>query len=311
MARLLLPSVFVIVLKVIHIVGLHVPLGGSANFSTDKTCSAGESLALIRLLKDDSYRDVAKLLNGDWMPEEKYRHRIENHSATHVVLTDVNFGDDGLYEFTCAGSRVDGIRLQVFVCPQVPVPAGGTVELSAHFRDIAKPIRSVRWERDGELVLELDWSTGKIRYGARFQGRASLSPDWKSNGDLTLSLKRVRLEDAGIYICKVLFEDHDERGDPAALNLTVTEPSPSPNPTAPPPESDQGLPLWAFICITGAATSVIVGPSAFYLGWLKCCRSRFSRGPRGGEAPTDVETGLSTEIKPLSPETNGGHCVSA
>ncbi|XP_016522976.1 uncharacterized protein LOC107835183 [Poecilia formosa] len=138
---------------------------------------------------------MAASVNGVLQQVEEYSLQL-NISSSGIFLKNVNYNDNGHYEFIC-GDNIERI-----------------IEL-----------RFVQWETNGQLVIKVD-SFGKVVYGERFTDRGSLPPNWRSVGDLSLILERVQLEDQGDYYCYVQ-KDSKERGDPAAWRLRVRQERPS------------------------------------------------------------------------------------
>ncbi|KAK2900037.1 hypothetical protein Q8A73_013166 [Channa argus] len=248
-------------------------LGESVKLSASRSCTGDEKFTLIKRLKDDSPLTVALRVDGVWEPGLNYTSRISHHSVFGVVLSRLNINDNGLYEFTCGGEIVTLIQLEIFRATPVSVSEGGTVELPCYYYTAGELVKSVRWERNGSLVIEMDRASREIRYGTGFEGKGSVSANWYLEGNLSLTLKRAQLEDTGDYLCYIQ-QDEDakrRRGHPAAATLTVSKRHPDPD--HPKDEEKKGMESWSIVAITVFLTLVIVGPSAFVLGWwLKSCR---------------------------------------
>lgn len=204
-------------------------LGESVELKADVKCDAQE-FSLIYRLRDDSPRTVAQLVNGVWMPGERYRELVEHRSTLSLLLTRVNYNDQGYYEFICAGQVVTTIQLEVLIISNnnLSVPEGDTLTLPCYFHTEGDSVDSVVWERDGELVLNHSLSSGELIYGTGFVGRASVRSDWFALGDLSLTVERVQLEDRGDFFCRVnkgkkRSGKWRERGSPAAVRVTVNE----------------------------------------------------------------------------------------
>uniref|UniRef100_A0A3Q3CA13 Ig-like domain-containing protein n=1 Tax=Haplochromis burtoni TaxID=8153 RepID=A0A3Q3CA13_HAPBU len=77
------------------------------------------------------------------------------------------------------------------------VSEGEAVSLPCYFSTTGKARWSVRWEKNGEDVLKRNsWEdTGAA------EGRLSLSADWVTHGNFSLTLKQLR--DDGVYYCDV------------------------------------------------------------------------------------------------------------
>ncbi|KAL4007375.1 hypothetical protein ACER0C_001227 [Sarotherodon galilaeus] len=201
----------------------------SVELSADVKCKAQEFSVIYRL-RDDSPRTVAQLVNGVWIPGESYRERVEHSSTGSLLLTRVNYNDQGYYEFTCAGQVVTTIQLEVLIISNnnLSVPEGDTLTLPCYFHTVGDSVDSLVWERDGEPVLKQSLSSGEVRHGTGFEGRVSVRSDWFVLGDLSLMVERVQLEDRGDFFCCVnkgskKRGEWRERGSPAAVRVTVSE----------------------------------------------------------------------------------------
>lgn len=194
-------------------------LGDSVTLTAREEC---DKLILIHRLKDDRALAVATSVDDVWMPHESYRDRIEHRSKLSVTLTRVNYNDNGFYEFTCGSRVVTTIQLKVFLPFGISATEGEQVKLPCHSYTADKPAKPIRWEKNGELVFEQQQPSGEIRYGTGFKGRnVSVSPDWYSNGDVSLTFGRAQPEDEGVYVC---YTDGPERtrGEPAAVRVKIT-----------------------------------------------------------------------------------------
>lgn len=218
------------------VLGDFVTLGKPVNFSWTQTCTDGREFTLIRRLRDDKPVTVARREDGVWKASTtvtfglNYTDRIENQSDLAVAITHTNYNDEGLYEFTCGGSVVTSIQLEVVIPIPLYVSEGETVQLPCHSVTAGEPVKSVRWEKERQLVIEVDPSSGKITYGTGSGGKVSVPPDWFSQGDLTLTLSRADLQDRGDYFCYIQGENGKRRR--AAASLTVKR---SPDQTTTPP----------------------------------------------------------------------------
>ncbi|XP_038587638.1 uncharacterized protein LOC119912496 [Micropterus salmoides] len=248
-------------------------LGDSVHLSANEKCSDGERFQVIHRLKDDSIRTVATLVDGVWMPQEDYKGRVKQHSASSIVLTCVNYNDNGLYELTC-GSRDTLIELEVMPFDDVSAPEGDTVTLPCHSFTAGEPAKRVRWERNRELVAELDTSSGEVRYGTEFERRVSVSPDYMK-GNTSLTFDRVKFDDQGDFLCHA--QDKDGKRKPVAVRMRVNKKNPGQTTSKPPPPTPRPLEMgtWTVVAITAAVVCLIVAPLAAVFGsWLKSYRSK-------------------------------------
>ncbi|XP_044038861.1 uncharacterized protein si:dkey-22i16.9 [Siniperca chuatsi] len=247
-------------------------IGDSVDLITSENCKIDEEF---KLMTHDSSRTVATLVNGVWTPAEGYKGRIKHNATYRVVLTDVNYNDNGLYEFTCGRHVVSLTELEVLPFEDVDVTEGETVTLPCYAFTAREPAegKPPKWERNGELVAEPNFTSREIRYGTGFEGRVTVSSDWSSKGDLSLTLEGVKLEDQGDFIC----HGHDKKGErkTVAMRLRVSNPS-NPDQTACPPVSPRQTEMgtWTIVCIIAVC---FVALSATGFGWW--LKSRRSNGP--------------------------------
>lgn len=208
-------------------------LGDSVELSVREDCATQTGLRLIHRLAEDQPLTVADRVHGAWTPGETYRDRVESRSASSVLLKRVNYNDGGYYEFMCGGALTQSIQLQALILSNnnLSVSQGDALRLPCYCQTAGRSVESVRWERNGETVLELDASSGEVRFGAGFKGRASLDSDWSSLGDLTLTVEGAQREDRGDYSCSVVTAGRRVGGTPAAVRATIEGPS-----SPPPPE---------------------------------------------------------------------------
>ncbi|XP_078132380.1 uncharacterized protein LOC144534356 [Sander vitreus] len=285
-------------------------LGDSVTLTASEEC---ENWKVIHRLKDDRALDVATSVDGVWMMHESSRVRIERGSKLSVVLTRVNYNDNGFYEFTCGSRVVTTIRLEVFLPFDISVTEGEQVKLPCHSYTADKPAKPIRWEKDGELVYERQQPSGEIRYGTGFKGRnVSLSPNWYSIGDLSLTLGRAQPEDEGVYVC---YTDRPERtkGEPAAVRVKITTKrnpdqitcAPQIVPRTQNATEENKMGTKTILCVTAAV--ILSACLCFGCGWwVKSFRSNVSSGPSGGGSPTDRMDELDLEEQPFTgPQVNG------
>lgn len=202
-------------------------LGDSVNLTATKSCTDG-------VLKTDNSRvTVAKFVNGSWKSEGLYKGRITHNSSTSVVLTKVRYSDKLTYEFYCKAKVVTIIQLEVIIPGDDSVTEGEQAQLKCYSQTARRPVKFIRWEKDGKLVFEQERATGLIRNGTGFRERnVSVSPDWYLTGDLSLTMKKVRIKDGGVYMCYTVEEDGGKlRGNPAAVRMEVKKRIPKQNTT--------------------------------------------------------------------------------
>ncbi|XP_072254604.1 ICOS ligand isoform X1 [Pyxicephalus adspersus] len=106
-----------------------------------------------------------------------------------------------------------------------------SVELPCELRKRSPSIENllVYWQRkvDGEDVLVAEASYGKVittNQHETYKGRASLSPSGVGNGDFTLHLSNLSLNDSGTFTCYVFVDSHTVirlQNDSTMLHVTV------------------------------------------------------------------------------------------
>ncbi|XP_051256453.1 uncharacterized protein LOC127363690 isoform X2 [Dicentrarchus labrax] len=263
----------------------------SANFGDTVTFTASENCAHgdFKLMTGDNSRTVAMRAKDVWLAGKDFKHRVEHLSPSSLNFTGVNINDEGLFEFTCRGGVLTRIQLKVFSPFKLSATEGEPVEFLCRSASVA--VKLLRWERNGELVCELDPSSGGIRYGTGYEGRVSVPADWKLTGDFSLTLDRVHLEDEGQFICFI--DKAGTRGDPAAVMMKVNKKIPNHTISRPPPVT--GTPEE---CAIGAGTIAglitIVGlfifGVIFFCLWLRLClKSRRPNVQRGPSTPEEIE----------------------
>eukprot|EP00064_Thunnus_orientalis_P023302 superscaffoldBa00008663_g23536 len=183
-------------------------------------CAKGEEARLE--YREDHHNTllVAVLRQGVWTPSDYYKDRVISRNSC-VVFNRTFYTDTGSYELTC-GEDIKFIQLDVVSASEASVTEGETATLKCYYIG-----QYVRWERNGKLVLELNCSSGEVRHGTGFEGRASVSSDCKQ-GDFSLILDKAELKDRGDYFCYGQSNGQKERGNPAAVRLTTNPEQTSP-----------------------------------------------------------------------------------
>ncbi|XP_067436026.1 uncharacterized protein si:dkey-22i16.9 isoform X2 [Thunnus thynnus] len=272
-------------------------LGDPVTFSASDYCRDGENFIFKRRLKNANEKAIGHLVKGVWVPEKAYKDRVKHSSNTSVLLNDVNYNDNGVYEFTCGDSLVT-VQLDVVVPCDVLGTEGETVKLPYYFTTFGEhDVEFIRWEKNDELVFELNLFSRKVTYGTGFEGRVSVSPDWFSRGDLSLKLERAQLEDKGDFFIYEKDKNGRKTGNPAAVRLKFKEKNSDQITFAPltasPPQNyteEKTMGTWTTVLITAVVTSLIVAPlSGLFVWWLK---SRKTSGQSDERPATDVEMGL-------------------
>ncbi|XP_055362743.1 uncharacterized protein LOC121201723 [Betta splendens] len=202
--------------------GKPVALGDSFNFSPPP-CPSGSELELQHiLLKDTAVLVSSRDGTGSWRTSASYAERLEP-SDSALVLTNINYNDGGLYEFTCVGGEDVRIQLDVVVPIQFSVFENETVLLPCHAVTAGGDVKSVRWERKekSKNVARMNVASNKIILTDEFKSRVSVPTDWFSKGDFTLTLGPVRLQDRGDWTCSIQDKYGTSRIFPVVARLTV------------------------------------------------------------------------------------------
>uniref|UniRef100_A0A3P9CX87 Ig-like domain-containing protein n=1 Tax=Maylandia zebra TaxID=106582 RepID=A0A3P9CX87_9CICH len=118
-------------------------------------------------------------------------------------------------------------QLQVFIPSDVFVHEGEDAILPCRSITAGQWVKSVRWRRDGEVVLDV--RSGKTTYGNGFdESRVSIPSDWDQRANLSLIIKRAEARDGGVYYCDI---DKVEKHR-SAVRLHVSTPPTPPSTTS-------------------------------------------------------------------------------
>ncbi|KAI3375617.1 hypothetical protein L3Q82_003925 [Scortum barcoo] len=122
----------------------------------------------------------------------------------------------------------------------------------------------------------------EIKIGEKYKERASVSPDWRTQGDFSVTLQGVRLEDQGDYFFFTATEDGRKTEEKlAAVRMKVMKPHPPLQPTE---RKEENLTIGIIVL---GITALVFPAIIFFVMSSKYRRSR-------GERP---EPGM--ELKPL------------
>ncbi|XP_019212084.1 uncharacterized protein LOC109200956 [Oreochromis niloticus] len=291
-----LSSVFVLIPLFISGVSgklIQAAAGDDVKFPLTEECMKGRG-TLKRRLQDDSLHSVGDL-DGSWKPAPGYINRF-SQSSDSVILTSADISDEGYYEFDCNNKKEESAQLQVFIPSDVFVHEGEDAILPCRSITAGQWVKSVRWRRDGEVVLVLDVRSGKTTSGNGFdESRVSIPSDWNQRANLSLIIKRAEARDGGVYYCDL---DKVEKHR-SAVRLHVSTP-----PTPPTPPSSTSQPTtterpsecsdwsWRTFFIT-AAVFVIVGLLVWLCWFLRNRKFNVcTRGFGGGSSEQEEEENL-------------------
>ncbi|KAL6118339.1 uncharacterized protein ACO6RY_03157 [Pungitius sinensis] len=169
-----------------------------------------------------------------WTPGPDYRDRMTANET--VIFNDANLNDEGLYELTCA-TGTHRFHLHVFVSTTYTVTEGDSVSFECYAKT-ERELGHFTVQRGREPVFGLDYRSGNQSPGAGFQGRVSVPPQWKTTGNLTMTLKGATTGDEGVYWFYVQHEDTSGLKEKlGAVRLKVNKRVPDPTPRSPPTSS--------------------------------------------------------------------------
>ncbi|XP_026209207.1 uncharacterized protein LOC113157800 [Anabas testudineus] len=249
---------------------------------------------LVKTLGQDITRSVAVGRNSTWTPDDYYRDRVNQDSS--VTFSRTVFTDTGTYELTCDDDdKFTVIQLKIVPLYEPWVKEGEEVKLMCNYDCPGKDVKSVKWTKDGKLVLEHNFTSDENKYGTRSkEGKVSVSPNGFKEGDLSLTMRGAQEEDAGDYICSVHTGEGQNGKDESvtAVRVTVinrsvdhtTDSTEQPlNPDAP---KEKQMETWLVVLITAALMLLVLAPVFTLFGWwLKSRRSSVSSLPGYQDVP--------------------------
>lgn len=128
-----------------------------------------------------------------WTPAADFRDRMTPNET--VTLNSANANDAGLYEFRCGTD--EAIHVHVFLSTNRTVTEGDSVSFESYANTRGRGVFTVA--RNEKPVFGLDYGSGKQTRGPGFEDRVSISPQWKDEGNLTMTLKGATTADEGVY----------------------------------------------------------------------------------------------------------------
>ncbi|XP_039903068.1 CD226 antigen-like [Simochromis diagramma] len=183
------------------------------------------------------YRD-GHFLPDDQHPSFKDRVDLQDRQMkdgdVSLILKDVTINDAGTYE--CRVQRdgedmklVSIIYLRVDPPDQKTITAesGQNVTLTCRAPQ-GKPIRAVKWSRadlgDKYVLLYQDEQFDQTSQHPSFKNRVDLQDRQMKDGDVSLILKDVTVNDAGTYECRVIVGDSASLEIMGTVNMSVLPP---------------------------------------------------------------------------------------
>ncbi|XP_037336043.2 uncharacterized protein LOC119223050 [Pungitius pungitius] len=255
---------------------------------------------LIRLRGHGSVHLVATW-DDRWTPGPDYRDRMTANGT--VIFNGANLNDEGLYELTC-GTDTHRFHVHVFESTTYTVTEGDSVPFECYAKTEGE-LGHFTVQRDREPVLGLDYRSGNQSPGAGFQGRVSVPPQWKTTGNLTMTLKGATTGDEGVYWFYVQHEDKSGLKEKlCAVRLKVNKRVPDPTPSGPPtssPTEQNGETRWKAATVVLAVVLIVV-LTVLVGGFFLYRKHHIPRRPQASPGSPD-------EVISLQPRANGGTLV--
>ncbi|XP_028462196.1 tyrosine-protein kinase-like otk [Perca flavescens] len=182
--------------------------------------TADPSISVVKWTRPDLVPDIVVYYSdGHLTPEEQnpsFKDRVElvdrylKDGDTSLILKNVRSIDAGTYECRVKTNDTEPIRLISTVRLQVPdlpvvVRPGDDVILPCQSADPS--IRAVKWSRADlkhpeYVLLNIDGQLNTTHQNPSFKGRVELVYRKLKNGDVSLILKNVNINDNGTYECR-------------------------------------------------------------------------------------------------------------
>ena len=176
---------------------------------------------------------VAARRDGVCTPGDGFTDRLDLNSC--FSFSRSLYTDSGLYESRCGGGSSDHIQLDVVVASESSVSEGEPVTIRCYYKTAGGgQVETLRWEKSGVMVLEVNLSTKEITNGTGFEGKR-LSAAGATEGDFSLTWDQAQVQDEGDYFCSVRSQGVRRAwGDPAAARLKVIKKDLDPTTPCPP-----------------------------------------------------------------------------
>ncbi|MEQ2264279.1 hypothetical protein XENORESO_017799 [Xenotaenia resolanae] len=186
-------------------------------FKFPVNCEPGESGTLLRVFGHNDISEVATCHSGKWTVK-MYKDRMMINSSK-IGFNRTEYNDGGVYELRFSKPK-DLVQLEVVAAWKVSVVEDETVTLPCYFKTTGKAGLTVVWEKNGKpLCVKNSRSDGC----SGTSDRLSMSTDWFTHGNLSLTVARVQPGDRGDYFCYVQNEHRNHSGNPAVVRLAVRE----------------------------------------------------------------------------------------
>uniref|UniRef100_A0A3P9NJB2 Ig-like domain-containing protein n=1 Tax=Poecilia reticulata TaxID=8081 RepID=A0A3P9NJB2_POERE len=98
---------------------------------------------------------------------------------------------------------------------------GNNVTLPCYVKTTGNTGLTGRWEKNGKPLCVKNFDSDGC--SGTPADRLTVSTDWFTNGDLSLTIEGTQPEDSGDYFCYTQDRRGKQSGNPAAVRLTVTE----------------------------------------------------------------------------------------
>ncbi|KAK2900035.1 uncharacterized protein [Channa argus] len=191
--------VFILLCVIDLCFGQCVILGDTFTFPEFGDCKTRDARVIRRVGQDNTHL-VAVRKHDVWTPDGHYEDRVNQSSS--LRLDNTVYRDTGVYEFICDSSGdFNIIQMSVVVPHETVVREGDAVKLKCYYD--TTHVEAVRWLKNGKLVFQRNFSSGKVNYGEGYERKVSVSPGGYKEGNLMLTLERAQMDDEGDYICSV------------------------------------------------------------------------------------------------------------